>query len=170
MPRTRKPRPEGGEPATAAPVAPSAADDVKKPGRPPKPEVERPEDAQPLIKGDTREKLLYKIACSGLPLGNEFFDNFDDEKEIARLSIKIGIRRLALMVSHRDYANDPSFLGAMRLLANLTLGVRIDDTEAERPTISRPSLTMPVGASDGIQSALDKIKDLSGVKNAGRSS
>lgn len=126
------------------------------------PPVTRPANAQPLIDTDTREKLLYKIACTGTPLGSEFFDQFTSRQEILELTLDISARLCAVAICNPDLA-PPQRIAAMRVVAALS-GKAMPATDEEPATgkFSSPPLSIPTGTtSEDIQRSLDKFRDLS---------
>jgi hypothetical protein len=125
------------------------------------PPVTRPANAQPLVKTDTREKLLYKIASSGTPIGNEFFDLFPDVQEILTLALNIAVRQLSIAMCNPDLAATQR-IASMRTIIALN-GKQLpgdDDEQSARPA---PPLAMPTGATQDVEASLKKIRELSGA-------
>lgn len=122
-------------------------------------EVARPANAAPLLKADTREKRLYVVACSGTPLGQEFFDEFPDVKEMLELALSISARLMVVAACNTELAPTQR-ISAIRVLAALA-GKQVPD--AEESPLARPGapLVMPTGASQDVESTLDKIRKLS---------
>jgi hypothetical protein len=122
--------------------------------------VERPQNAMPLLKADTREKRLYKIASMGTPLGSDFFDEFPDKQEILELSLSISTRLLIVAICNSELAPTQR-ISAMRLVAALNgkqLPANEEDTTANRPT----PLTIPaVRMDESAQRSVDKIREIS---------
>ena len=123
------------------------------------PPVTRPANAAPLLKADTREKRLYVVACSGTPLGQEFFDEFPDVKEMLELALSISARLMVVAACNTELAPTQR-ISAIRVLAALA-GKQVPD--AEESPLARPGapLVMPTGASQDVESTLDKIRKLS---------
>jgi len=124
------------------------------------PPVTRPANAQPLVKTDTREKLLYKVACTGTPLGNEFFDNFPDVKEVLELALVISARLMVVAACNADLAPTQR-ISAIRVLASLA-GKQLAPEEDEpgfRP--AGAPLAIPRGSKEEVSATLDKIRQLS---------
>ena len=62
-----------------------------------------------------RERVLYDLGCSGLPLGEQFFKEFPDSQEILPLALSLAVRRLVTILCNKDAA-DKDFLPAARLI------------------------------------------------------
>lgn len=124
------------------------------------PPVTRPANAAPLVKTDTKEKLLYRIACSGTPLGDEFFDKFPDVKEVLELALVISARLMVVAACNTELAPTQR-ISAIRVLASLA-GKQVPDPEDEpgfRP--ANAPLAIPRGSKEEVASTLDKIRALS---------
>jgi hypothetical protein len=124
------------------------------------PPVTRPANAAPLVKTDTREKLLYRIASTGTPLGNEFFDEFPDRQEVLELALLISTRLLTVAICNPDLAATQR-ISAMRLVASLA-GKQLQPDEDEpgfKPATA--PLTIPRGSKEEVANTLDKIRQLS---------
>lgn len=117
------------------------------------PPVMRPANALPLLKADTKEKLLYKIASSGTPLGDEFFDKFPDRQEILELSLDISARLLIVAICNSEMAATQR-IASMRVVA--ALAGKTLPSEEEQPTKS----PMPGQSLDAASAArsIDKIR------------
>jgi hypothetical protein len=123
-------------------------------------EVTRPANAMPLLKPDTREKLLYKTACTGTPLGSDFFDVFPDRQELLDLAFSISVRLLIVAICNSE-VSPAQRISAMRLVAALN-GKQLPATEEADPTTRpAPPLAIPTGAVDDLQKSLDKFRELS---------
>jgi hypothetical protein len=118
-----------------------------------------PKPATALLKTDTREKLLYKIACAGTPLGAEFFDNFPDRQEILELALSISARLCVVAICNGELAPTQR-IACMRLVAALC-GKQLP--AEEDPTVNRPAppFSIPAGGTDDVQKSLDKFRELS---------
>jgi hypothetical protein len=127
--------------------------------------VESQQNAMPLLKADTREKRLYKIASMGTPLGSDFFDEFPDKQEILELSLSISTRLLIVAICNSELAPTQR-ISAMRLVAALTgkeLPPNEEDVTANKPTpLTIPALRMDESA----QRSVDKIRELSKSNDA----
>jgi hypothetical protein len=118
------------------------------------PPVTRPANAQPLVKTDTREKLLYKLACTGTPLGDEFFKQFPDRQELLELSLDISARLLIVAICNSELAPTQR-IASMRVVA--ALAGKIVPSEEEQPV--KPLSAPAVDARSAIAS-IDKIRAL----------
>jgi hypothetical protein len=118
------------------------------------PSITRAQNALPLLRADTREKLLYKVACYGTPLGSDFFDQFPDVQEILTLSLSISVRLLIVAICNSEMATTQR-ISAMRLVAALN-GKQLPG-EDEQP--AKPPTQAAVDASSAIRS-IDKIRAL----------
>jgi hypothetical protein len=124
------------------------------------PPVTRPANAAPLVKTDTREKLLYRIASTGTPLGNEFFDEFPDRQEVLELALLISTRLLTVAICNPDLAATQR-ISAMRLVASLA-GKQLQPDEDEpgfKPATA--PLAIPRGSKEEVNATLDKIRQVS---------
>jgi hypothetical protein len=119
------------------------------------PPVTRPANAMPLLKADTREQRLYVLASRGTPLGQEFFDEFPDVKEILELALVISARLMTVAACNPDLAPTQR-ISAIRVLAALG-GKQIGPADDEQP--SKPPLQPAVDARSAMAS-IDKIKQL----------
>lgn len=124
------------------------------------PPVARPANAAPLVKPDTREKLLYKIACTGTPLGDEFFDKFPDRQEILELSLDLSARLLIVAILNSDMPVTQR-IASMRLVASLS-GKQVPADDEEQRFRAAPPLAIPRGSKEEVSATLDKIRALSG--------
>ena len=123
-------------------------------------EVTRPANALPLVKTNTREKLLYKLACMGTPIGDEFFDQFPDRQEVLELSLDISARLLIVAILNSEMPATQR-IASMRVVASLA-GKNVPDPEDEpgfKPA-SAP-LAIPRGSKEEVANTLDKIRQLS---------
>jgi hypothetical protein len=123
------------------------------------PPVTRPANAMPLLKADTKEKRLYQIACTGTPLGAEFFDEFPDMKEILDLALIISSRLMVVAACNADLGA-PQRIAAIRVLAALA-GKLVPDPEEVERFKGAPSLAIPRGSKEEVANTLDKIRQLS---------
>lgn len=123
------------------------------------PPATRPANAMPLLKPDTREKLLYKTACTGTPLGAEFFDEFKDMQEILTLSLLISTRLLIVAICNSELAPTQR-ISAMRLVAALS-GKQLPTEEDETANRPPPSFSIPTGGTVDVNKTLEKIRQLS---------
>lgn len=112
------------------------------------------------LKENTREKLLYKIACSGSPIGNEFFDEFPDRQELLELSLDISARLLITAIVNSEMPPTQR-IASMRLVASLA-GKAVPDPEEEARFKAAPPLAIPRGSKEEVSATLDKIRQLSG--------
>lgn len=128
------------------------------------PPFTRPANAQPLIKTNTREKLLYKIACTGTPLGDEFFDKFPDRQEILELSLDLSARLLIVAILNSEMPVTQR-IASMRVVAALA-GKVLAPEESETTKPSAPPLTMPTGATDDVEASLKKFREMSEIPKA----
>ena len=105
----------------------------------------------------TREKLLYKVASAGTPIGNEFFDQFTDIQEILALSLSISVRLLIVAICNGELAPTQR-ISAMRCVMALN-GKQIPATDEEQST--KP-VAPQVHAADisSAQRSIDKIREL----------
>jgi hypothetical protein len=123
-------------------------------------DVTRPANALPLVKTNTREKLLYKLACMGTPIGDEFFDQFPDRQEVLELSLDISARLLIVAILNSEMPATQR-IASMRVVASLA-GKNVPDPEDEpgfKPA-SAP-LAIPRGSKEEVANTLDKIRQLS---------
>jgi hypothetical protein len=118
------------------------------------PPATRPANAMPLLKPNTREKLLYKIASAGTPLGSDFFDDFPDMQEILALSLSISTRLLIVAICNSELAPTQR-ISAMRLVAALN-GKQLPATEDEQPRPAPHALAVDISSA---QRSLDKIRE-----------
>jgi hypothetical protein len=118
------------------------------------PPVTRPANTAPLLKADTREKLLYKLACTGTPLGSEFFDQFPDRQELLELSLDISARLLIVAICNSEMAPTQR-IASMRVVA--ALAGKTLPSEEEQP--AKPSSQPAVDARSAMAS-IDKIRQL----------
>jgi hypothetical protein len=118
--------------------------------------VTPPPNAMPLLKTDTREKRLYKIACMGTPLGADFFDEFPDVQEILALSLSISTRLLIVAICNSELAPTQR-ISAMRLVAALN-GKQLAADEDE-PGAKPPMPTHSLDAASAMRS-IDTIRAL----------
>jgi hypothetical protein len=118
--------------------------------------VTRPPNAAPLLKADTREKRLYKIASMGTPLGNDFFDEFPDMQEILALSLSISTRLLIVAICNSELAPTQR-ISAMRLVAALN-GKQLA-AEDDEPG-AKPPMPAPVIDASSAQRSVDKIREM----------
>ena len=105
----------------------------------------------------SRERRLYALGVSGLPLDLRFFDEFKDPAELASLSFLIMIRRLiAILCDPMTEIKD--FLAAGRLVASIVRNdlAADDDATGERPL---PSMHAPSGAEAAFRS-VERIREL----------
>jgi hypothetical protein len=123
------------------------------------PPVTRPADAQPLVKTDTREKLLYKIACTGAPVGNEFFDEFPDTDEVLKLALSISVRLLMIAICNSELAATQR-IASMRTIIALN-GKQLPATEDDAAFKPAP-LAIPTGSKEDVTRTLEAIKRVSG--------
>lgn len=123
------------------------------------PPVTRPANAIPLVKTDTREKLLYKLACTGTPLGDDFFKQFPDRQELLELSLDISARLLIVAICNSEMAPTQR-IASMRVVAALA-GKVLAPEESETTKPSAPPLAMPTGATEDVQRSIDKFNELS---------
>jgi hypothetical protein len=65
-----------------------------------------------------RERKLYEIGSTGLPIGQSFFDEFPDTNEVLPLALSLAVRRLVTIVCDKDVA-DKDFIPAARLIFQL---------------------------------------------------
>lgn len=124
------------------------------------PPVARPANAAPLLNADTKEKRLYVLASKGTPLGQEFFDEFPDVKEVLELALVISARLMVVAACNADLAPTQR-ISAIRVLASLA-GKQLAPEEDEpgfRPA-SAP-LAIPRGSKEEVSATLDKIRQLS---------
>jgi hypothetical protein len=109
------------------------------------------------LKENTREKLLYKIACAGSPIGDEFFDEFPDRQELLELSLDISARLLIIAIVNGEMAATQR-IASMRLVASLAgKMVPPEDDEKFKPA----PLTIPRGSKEEVNQTLEKIRQLS---------
>jgi hypothetical protein len=142
-------------------VAPAVKPDFGFPGSTlPTREVTRPADAQPLVKTDTREKLLYKIACTGAPVGNEFFDEFPDTDEVLKLALSISVRLLMIAICNSELAATQR-IASMRTIIALN-GKQLPATEDDAAFKPAP-LAIPTGSKEDVTRTLEAIKRVSGA-------
>jgi hypothetical protein len=120
--------------------------------------VTRPANAQPLVKTDTREKLLYKIACAGTPLGDEFFDKFPDRQEILELSLDLSARLLIVAILNSEMPVTQR-IASMRVVASLA-GKNVPEEEDDK--FKTPPLTIPKGSKEDVANTLEAIRRVSG--------
>jgi hypothetical protein len=113
----------------------------------------------PLLKADTKEKRLYKIACAGTPLTSDFFDEFPDMKELLELALIISAR-LMVVAACQTALPPTQRISAIRVLAALA-GKQIPDGE-EDPRFKAPPLAIPTGSKEEVAKTLDKIRAVSG--------
>jgi hypothetical protein len=121
------------------------------------PPATRPANAQPLVKADTREKLLYKIACEGAPLGDEFFREFPDMKELLELALVISARLMIVAVCN-GLMPPTQRISAIRVLASLA-GKQVPDEEDDK--FKPAPLAIPRGSKEEVNATLEKIRQLS---------
>jgi hypothetical protein len=121
----------------------------------------RPQNAMPLLKADTPEKRLYKIACSGTPLGAEFFDEFPDTEKILELALSISVRLLVVAICNSE-VSPAQRISAMRLVAALN-GKQTGPTDEEQPARPAPPSAPSVDVSSAIRS-IDKIRALAAAQ------
>jgi hypothetical protein len=119
--------------------------------------IQPPPNAQPLLKPDTREKLLYKVACTGTPLGSDFFDNFLDMEETLKLALSISVRLLTVALCNSELAPTQR-IAAMRTIIALN-GKQL--TEEEDDKFKNPPLAVPRGSKEEVASTLERIRQLS---------
>jgi hypothetical protein len=112
-----------------------------------------------ILKSDTREKLLYKVACAGAPLGNEFFDQFPDMKEILELSLVIAARLMVVAACNTELVPTQR-IAAIRVLASLA-GKQIPEEEEDSKFKAAPPLAVPRGSKEEVSATLEKIRQLS---------
>jgi hypothetical protein len=123
-------------------------------------EVTRPANAQPLVNTDTKEKLLYKIASTGTPIGNEFFDQFPDVQEILTLALSISVRQLVIAMCNPDLAATQR-IAAMRTVIALS-GKPLPAEEDETNAATRPApLAIPTGSKADVSRTLEAIRRVS---------
>jgi hypothetical protein len=123
-------------------------------------EVTRPANAQPLVTTDTKEKLLYKIASTGTPIGNEFFDQFPDVQEILTLALSISVRQLVIAMCNPDLAATQR-IAAMRTVIALS-GKPLPAEEDETNAATRPApLAIPTGSKADVTRTLEAIRRVS---------
>jgi hypothetical protein len=65
-----------------------------------------------------RERLLYEIGCTGLPIGQRFFDEFADSQEILPLALSLAVRRLVTIICDSSIASK-DVIPAARLIFQL---------------------------------------------------
>jgi hypothetical protein len=118
----------------------------------------RPANAIPLLKPDTREKLLYKLASSGTPLGTEFFDQFPDRQEILELALTISVRLMIVAICNSELVPTQR-IAAMRCVMALN-GKQLpaEDTETVKPAPPPPA-SLP--SMDQAQRSIDRLRELS---------
>ena len=121
------------------------------------PPITRPQNAMPLLKADTREKRLYKIACTGTPLGAEFFDEFPNLQEILELALSISVRLLVVAICNSE-VSPAQRISAMRLVAALN-GKQLAPDEDEPGAKPTAPHTQAVDARSAMAS-IDKIRQL----------
>ncbi len=119
----------------------------------------RPANGMPLLKTDTREKLLYKIACTGTPLGAEFFDNFTDMKEVLELALSISVRLCVVAICNSELAPTQR-IACMRLVAALN-GKQLPPTDEESSPRPAPPFSIPTGSKEDVTRTLEAIKRVS---------
>jgi hypothetical protein len=119
-------------------------------------EISPPQNTFPLLKADTREKRLYKIASMGTPLGSDFFDEFPDVQEILALSLSISTRLLIVAICNSELAPTQR-ISAMRLVAALN-GKQLAADEDE-PGAKPPMPAQSLDAASAMRS-IDKIRAL----------
>jgi hypothetical protein len=113
---------------------------------------------KPLVHENTREKLLYKIACAGAPIGDEFFDEFPDRQELLELSLDIAARLLIVAIVNGEMAPTQR-IASIRVVASLA-GKFVPEEEDDK--FKTPPLTIPKGSKEEVSATLDKIRQLSG--------
>jgi hypothetical protein len=118
------------------------------------PPVMRPANAMPLLKADTREKLLYKIACAGTPLGSDFFDQFPDRQEILELSLDISARLLIVAICNSEMAATQR-IASMRVVAALAGKTLPSEEEQSSKPLSQPAVD-----ARSAMASIDKIRQL----------
>jgi hypothetical protein len=111
----------------------------------------------PLLKLNTREKRLYQLASRGAPIGDEFFDEFPDLKEMLDLALVISARLMAVAACNTELAPTQR-ISAIRVLASLA-GKQVPDEEEDK--FKAAPLTIPRGSKEEVASTLDKIRALS---------
>jgi hypothetical protein len=114
-----------------------------------------------ILKSDTREKLLYKVACAGAPLGNEFFDQFTDTKELLELSLIISARLMVVAACNTELAPTQR-ISAIRVLASLA-GKQIPEEEDDGKFKGAPPLAIPRGSKEEVANTLETIRRVSTV-------
>ena len=122
--------------------------------------ITRPSNAKPLLKSDTKEKRLYTIACTGTPIGNEFFDEFPDTPEILTLALSISVRLLIVAICNSELAPTQR-ISAMRLVAALN-GKQLPATEDEPSFKGSSPLAIPTGSKEDVTRTLEAIRRVSG--------
>lgn len=117
----------------------------------------------PPLTYDTREKLLLKYAQEGF--SDAFFKDFADRKELLDLTCMLGIRRLAIIVCCKDpeVADTKDAIAVMRVVLNMVYGENAS-MNPEKFIAPPPVATIPVGAADGIDATMEKIKKFGGGK------
>jgi len=123
------------------------------------PPVTRPANAQPLVKTDTREKLLYKLASMGTPLGDEFFDKFPDRQEILELSLDISARLLIVAILNSEMPPTQR-IASMRLAAALA-GKPLPASEEDEKFKGTPPPVIPKGSKEDVTRTLEAIRRVS---------
>jgi hypothetical protein len=146
--RTRKPKtsPERKEGAGTS-ATPTVADLAVTVARP----------LKPLVRENTREKLLYKIACAGAPIGDEFFDEFPDRQELLELSLDIAARLLIVAIVNGELAPTQR-IASIRVVASLA-GKFVPEEEEDK--FKPVPLAIPRGSKEEVNATLEKIRQLS---------
>lgn len=65
-----------------------------------------------------RERKLYEVGLTGLPLGQSFFDEFPDTTQVLPLALSIAVRRLVAIICDSDTA-PKDLIPAARLIFQL---------------------------------------------------
>jgi hypothetical protein len=113
--------------------------------------------AAPPLTYDTREKLLLKYAQEGF--SDAFFKDFADRKELLDLTCLLGIRRMAIIVCCKDpeVADTKDAIAVMRVVLNMVYGENAS-MNPEKFIAPPPAAVIPVGAADGIDATMEKMK------------
>jgi hypothetical protein len=112
----------------------------------------------PLVRENTREKLLYKIACAGAPIGDEFFDEFPDRQELLELSLDIAARLLIVAIVNGEMPPTQR-IASIRVVASLA-GKNVPEEEDDK--FKTPPLTIPKGSKEDVANTLEAIRRVSG--------
>jgi len=113
---------------------------------------------KPLVRENTREKLLYKIACAGSPIGDEFFNEFPDRQELLELSLDIAARLLIVAIVNGEMPPTQR-IASIRVVASLA-GKNVPEEEDDK--FKTPPLTIPKGSKEDVANTLEAIRRVSG--------